>query len=240
MDFALLDTNRATFVAPEPTATATVTATATATATPTATQTAPQPQPAVCRVLAIRINTPTIRVQERGSVTISNAEPNSIIELYAYSRPSTTFRLVREAEAGTDGSATFSNLVPPTNTRLFGLQRGCDRATFGGDDNNPNRTAVINVRTALGLTAIREGRRTYRFEGRLLPQNQRTLVTLYRIDRNGREILSAQDFSNPNNQGIYRIRRVFTGSGTFDFVARTSQTLNNAPGVSNVRPTLIF
>lgn len=123
-------------------------------------------------------------------------------------------------------------VTPGTNTRLF--------AAVTGQTGNESISVVVNVRTALSLSVRRVGVRSYVFEGRLLPRNQATLVSLYRVDSNRREILTGQATSDPSNDSIYRIPRKFTGSGRFNFVARTSQTLINAPGLSNVRPTLIF
>jgi hypothetical protein len=204
----------------------------------------PSPAPGDCRVLDIAANTGTITVGQRGSVTVSGASAGAGVELWAYSnRAGQTQRppyfRARQSAANAAGEVTFGDLLPPTNTRLFGLQSGCDRAQFGGEGRD-GRTAVINVRTAVGLSAFRDGVRDYRFEGRLLPGNQASLVTLYRVDpRTGADILTAQVVSDPST-GVWRIRRQFTGSGRFDFVARTGQTLVNAPGASNVRPTVIF
>jgi len=93
------------------------------------------------------------------------------------------------------------------------------------------------VHTTLSLSAYRDGPLRYHFQGRNLPRTAGQLITLYRLDSQGREIRTAT--TRTSTSGIWRINRRFTGSGTFRFVARTSQTLNNAPGRSNVRLTVI-
>jgi hypothetical protein len=57
------------------------------------------------------------------------------------------------------------------------------------------------------------------------------LITLYRVDSLGQEIRTSNLFTDAS--GIYRVTRTFTGTGTFLFRVRTSQTMNNAAGVSN-------
>jgi hypothetical protein len=97
---------------------------------------------------------------------------------------------------------------------------------------------VQNVATALSLTVVRNAMRDYTFQGRILPRRAGQLITLYRVDTNGREILTAQ--VKTDSTGTWRIRRVFTGSGRFGFIARTGQNLTNVAGSSNLRSTLIF
>jgi hypothetical protein len=94
------------------------------------------------------------------------------------------------------------------------------------------------VHTTLSLSAYRDGVRRYHFQGRNLPRIAGQLITLYRLDRSGREIRTATTYTNTS--GIWRIDRRFTGSGAFKFVARASQTLTNAAGKSNVRLTIIY
>jgi hypothetical protein len=96
---------------------------------------------------------------------------------------------------------------------------------------------VIRVHTTLSLSAYRDGPLRYHFQGRNLPRISGQLITLYRLDRTGREIRTAT--TKTNTSGIWRIDRRFTGAGTFRFVARTSTTLNNAAGKSNIRLTVI-
>ncbi len=187
------------------------------------------PPAAACTVPAtISLDRSTIIATGSAVVTV-RATPNSVIDLFAYSRPSTTFRVARSAELGADGTTTF-RIVPPTNTRLYVQQRGC----------NASPSIVLNVRTQISLDVVRNGVRNYTFSGRLLPARPGGLIaSLYRVTNDGRQILTAQTRANASD-GRYTIVRQFTGSGRFGFVVRTGQDLQNAPGSSNVRSLAVF
>ena len=121
-------------------------------------------------------------------------------------------------------------IKPTTNTRLYARQQGC---TAG-------ESVVLNVRTLLTLTAVRNGTRDYTFSGSALPARAGGLiVSLYRITPDNLQVLTAQTRADATT-GKYSLRRVFTGTGRFGFVVRTGQDLQNAPGASNVRSTLVF
>ncbi|HVE73844.1 MAG TPA: hypothetical protein VNA30_01950 [Mycobacteriales bacterium] len=174
----------------------------------------------------ISISPETITAGRTVTVTVRTT-PNSIVRLFAYSRPSTTYFQARIAEVGADGTAQFI-LTPPTNTRLYAQQQNCPASA----------SIVVNVRTAIGISAVRNGFRNYTFSGGTLPKRPGQLVSLYRVTSTGSEVLTGQDRTDANGRWV--INRVFTGSGRFGFIARTSQDLINAPGASVVRPTLIF
>lgn len=219
-----------------PTATPTATTSPTGTPSPTGTGTPsptgtgnPSPPATACTVPAtVTLAQSTIMATGSAGVTV-RATPNSVVDLFAYSRPSTTFRVVRSATVGTDGSADF-RVVPPTNTRLFAQQRGC----------NAGVSIVLNVRTTLSLSVVRNGTRSYTFSGDSLPARSGGLiVSLYRITNSGSQVLTSQARANTTN-GEYTINRRFTGTGRFGFVVRTGQDLQNAPGSSNVRSLLVF
>ncbi len=204
-------------------------ATPTATASPTATSSPSGPPNAACTVVPVTtLDRDTIIATGSAGVTVKGT-PNSIIDLFAYSRPSTTFRVVRSAEVGNDGTATF-RVVPPTNTRLYAQQRGC----------NAGSSIVLNVRTALSLAVVRNGKRDYTFSGDSLPARTGGLIiSLYRITNSGSQVLTSQVRASSTN-GEWSLRRKFTGTGRFGFVVRTGQDLQNAPGSSNVRSLLVF
>jgi hypothetical protein len=172
-----------------------------------------------------------------GSATVTVREvPNTVVDLFAYTHPSTEYRLVRSATANADGIARFT-IRPPANTRLKAAQReeDCTDPVFGTEP-----SVVLNVRTALTLTAERNGVRDYTFAGDSLPARPGGLiVSLYRVTDSGRQVLTAQDRPDAQN-GEWTINRKFTGTGRFGFVVRTGQDLQNAPGVSNTRSTLIY
>jgi hypothetical protein len=164
---------------------------------------------------------------------VTGAPANSTIDLFAYSRPSSTFRVVRTAQINASGAAAEFRIVPPTNTRVYAQVRGCttDAARF---------SVVLNVRTQLSLNVVRNGTRNYTFSGRALPARTGGLiVSLYRVTASGQQILTSQTRANAST-GSYTIVRQFTGSGRFGFVVRTGQDLQNAPGASNVRSLLVF
>jgi len=156
---------------------------------------------------------------------------SAAVELRCYSRPSTTYFTARTATLSSAGSSDF-RLNPGTNTRCFVRYAGAT-----DNDARNSGSVVQNVSTAMSLTAIRNGRRDYTFQGRILPRRAGQLITLYRVESSGREVLTEQ--IRTDNTGTWRIRRVFTGSGRFGFVARTGQNLTNVAGRSNIRPTVI-
>jgi hypothetical protein len=157
------------------------------------------------------------------------------VQLYCYSRPNTTYRQVRPStlgqgiSVGSAGSLEFT-VFPGTNTRCM--------AQNTSEPASGSNSVVINVHTTLSLSAYRDGVRRYHFRGRNLPRIGGQLITLYRLDRNGREIRAAT--TRPDTSGIWRIDRRFTESGAFRFVARTSRTLTNGAGKSNVRLTIVY
>lgn len=197
-------------------------------ARPSSTSPSTAPPSPACTTATVSLDRTTMMATGSTGLTVRSGA-NSVVDLFAYSRPSTTYRVVRSAEVGADGLARFS-VVPPTNTRLYAQQRDCDAGP----------SVVLNVRTQLSLSAKRNGTRDYTFSGDSLPARQGGLIiSLYRVTDNGRQVLTSQVRANATN-GEWSLRRVFTGEGRFGFVVRTGQDLQNAPGTSNVRSTLIF
>lgn len=180
----------------------------------------------------LSVSPSTIVAGRSAAVRVTNLPPNSVVELYAYTRPSTTYRKVREAEvAGT--STTFPAVVPPRNTRLYAVVQGCPAAS-------QSASVVLNVRTALSLSVKRNGPRSYTFSGDSLPARPGgLLINLYRVTPSGAQVLTAQTRARAVD-GEWTINRRFTGSGRFGFVVRTGQDLQNAAGSSTTRPVLIF
>ena len=172
-----------------------------------------------------------------GSAVVTVRElPNTVVDLFAYTQPSTQYRLVRSERTNKQGVATFT-VLPPANTRLLAAQReeDCTDPVFGIEP-----SAVLNVRTALTLTAVRNGVRDYTFAGDSLPARPGGLiVSLYRVTESGSQVLTAQTRASATS-GDWAINRKFTGSGRFGFVVRTGQDLRNAPGASNTRSTLVY
>jgi hypothetical protein len=163
------------------------------------------------------------------SVVSVHGSPNQAVQLLAYSRPNTSYGVVRNGITDANGDVEF-RVTPGTNTRLYAHYTNGPTAL-------DSASRVIQVHTALSLSAFRDGPLRYHFQGRNLPRRAGQLITLYRIDNRGNEIRTA--ITRTNTSGIWRIDRRFTGSGQFIFVVRTSQTLTNAAGVSNRRLTII-
>ena len=198
----------------------------------------PSPSPTPhrdCRAGArVTLDRDTITATGAAVVTVREV-PHTLVDLYAYTRPSTELRRVRSAMTDAQGVAVFT-VRPPANTRLVAAQReeDCTDPVFGTEP-----SVVLNVRTALTLTAQRHGVRDYTFAGDSLPARPGGLiVSLYRVTDDGRQVLTAQARASATT-GEWELRRRFTGSGRFGFVARTGQDLQNAPGVSNTRSTVV-
>ncbi|MCW2666491.1 MAG: hypothetical protein JWN57_1453 [Frankiales bacterium] len=204
---------------------ATPTVTATPSATPTATTT--------CGTKPVlTLSSTTMSATGATGVSVSGA-PGSTVDLLAYTRPSTSYQVVRSGTVAADGTLAFPALAPPANTRLYARTRGCPA-------NPADDSQVLHVRTTLTLTASRLGAKSYEFSGAALPARPGGLVvSLYRIAADGRQVLAAQTRASATTGG-WTIRRTFTGSGRYGFVVRTGQDLQNAAGASNVRSTLVF
>jgi hypothetical protein len=190
-------------------------------------------------------------VPNQASTVRVHGAPNRAIELYAYSRPSTTYGKVRSGTTNANGDISFS-VTPGGNTRLYAHYAG---ATASSD----SPTTVITVHTSLSLSAYRDGVRKYHFQGTNLPRRAGQLITLYRYakgpnhdqycvptaesdttvkdDGDCKAIITSQAKTGANN--TWRIDRTFTGNGQFYFVVRTSENINNGRGHSNQRLTVI-
>ncbi|MDT7539548.1 MAG: hypothetical protein QOI82_3133 [Actinomycetota bacterium] len=181
-----------------------------------------------CTTASTLLGTALISAMETASVTVTAAR-GSTVDLFAYTRPSTTYTIVRTGVVANNGTVSW-DIRPPRNTRLYAQQRGCA----------PGNQVVLGVRTTLSLAAVRNGTRNYTFSGDSLPARPGGLiVTLYRVNSDGSQVLTAQVRASAST-GEWSLTRVFTGTGTFGFVVRTGQDLQNAPGSSRVRQTMIF
>jgi hypothetical protein len=176
----------------------------------------------------VRLEPTVITAGQRATVHVQ-AGAQQGVELWAYTRPSTAYRQVRTGRTDAAGEATFT-VLPAANTRLYAVASGCA----------PGPSAVLGVRTALSIDATRVGRLTYVFSGDSTPARPGGLVvSLYRVTAEGRQVLTAQTRAD-GQTGQWSIRRVFSGTGTFGFVVRTGADLQNAPGTSRVRRTLVY
>ncbi len=193
---------------------------------PTASRTVAR-QAIPCATAAVTLPSDTITATAKGVVTMA-ATSGTQVDLYAYSRPSTDYAVVRSVTVGKGGTVGVT-VAPGTNTRLYAKQVGCDAGS----------AKVLNVRTALTIAVKRNGARDYTFSGDSLPARAAGLiVSVYRLTSDG-PVLTAQARADGKTGG-WSVRRTFTGTGRFDFVVRTGQDLQNAPGTSNTRSLLVF
>lgn len=145
----------------------------------------------------------------------------SQLELWAYSRPSTTYRLVRTGTV--DRAGTWSTTIrPATNTRMF------VRTRMSGDwVASPNR--AVQIRTAVTLrvsAASSAGRRT--FTGTAGPALAGRLISIYRTGTSGPQLFARV---RTTSTGAYTLT-VTAPRGYAVFDARTAATDRNAAGIS--------
>jgi hypothetical protein len=213
------------FTAPTPSPVASGTASPSATATATATGAAPTRSR-----LQLTTSTPLIRAGTNAELTASGGAPQQSYALRCYTRPSGTYSTARSGAFNTTGAPVHFTLFLGRNTRCF--------IQYAGTTQGASPSVVINVSTVLSLSTVRGGVRTVVFQGRNLPRVAGQLITLYRVDSASNEIRTAN--LKTDASGVFRVRRTFTGAGTFRFRVRTPQTLSNAPGVSNTITVRVF
>ncbi|MCU1693604.1 MAG: hypothetical protein JWM64_2695 [Frankiales bacterium] len=205
---------------PSPSATATVPVTAPPSSSPTPGTTAP----------VVRLERSTITSQESVGVSATTF-PGAVVELLAYSRPSTTYTVVRRGVATQSGTISF--LVGPSgNTRLFVRTRQAD-----GTGSQDSASVVLTVRTSINLKVTRTGTRTYRFTGSTLPKRVNQLVTVFYQAPGGNRVIAAR--ARVSSTGTYNVSRTFTGGGTFTLFTATGTDINNAGNNSNSVRTAI-
>ena len=147
------------------------------------------------------------------------AEPGTTVELLAYSRPSTDFRVVRRTTATSTGAYTFV-VAPQTNTRL--------KVRIGGQE---SESVVVNVRPSISLRTVRTAVRTYTFTGRVRPVRPGQLVSVYAQTSTGDVRVGR---AAVGSDGIWAASHRFTVTGTFGFYAATTADMTSAAGRSPV------
>ena len=242
---------------PTATASATATATASTTASPSAQPTQACPSPA--SNLPVRVNTPVINATGLASVTVTGARPQASIELQGYSQDhhgSVSFAndmtpVDRTGTADANGTITFSDLRPASNTRVRAHETACAYSSAATGQ-------VINVRATETLRVVRNGPNSYTFGGESIPARPGGLiVSLFQVvgescaagtrpaDCPGERFVTqarAQGEGSPG-AGSYRIDVQFPDSDRNTrrlFVVKTGQDAQNAPGRSNTRSLLIY
>jgi hypothetical protein len=137
---------------------------------------------------------------------------------------------VPEGETRTNAWA----LAPTTNTRYSGRFDYQTTCGLYGHGVLPGHT--IDVAPRLTLTAVRDAPRLYTFSG--VATTPGLVLNLYRVSADGSRVLTSQ--ARVTDAQRWSVTRRFSGSGRFGFVVRSGRNMANAPGVSNVRPTLIY
>jgi hypothetical protein len=202
-------------------------------------------------VVTLRVTTKTINATGLASVTVTNAQPNTRVELQGYSQnhngtASFANDITNPDRVGTaddNGAVTFSDLRPGSNTRLRARNGNC---AYSASD-------TINVRTQLSLAVTRTAPRTYAFDVDSIPARPGGLiVSIYRIT--GTRCAAGVEPRNCPGETFVGQTRVSSSNGagrgtfTFDrsyppreqFVLKTGQDAQNYPGRSNVRDLAIF
>jgi hypothetical protein len=173
--------------------------------------------------ITLTTRTPTISAGSTATL-VGKGGANQDYSLQCYTRPSTSYTQARSGSFDNAGDPVTFTLSLGRNTRCF--LRYVTNPTQGASG-----SVVVNVKTVLSLSTVRQGVRKYLFQGRNLPRAAGQLITLYRVDSAGHEIRTSN--LTTDSTGTYRVTRTFTGSGSYRFRVRTSQTNDNAAGVSN-------
>ncbi len=188
-----------------------------ASATPTASTTPSPSGPAQAATPTVDVTPATITAKQKSLVT-GTAQPGAAVELYAYSRPSTDYVLVRSGEADENGDFSFE-VGPSGNTRLYVLSGGV-----------MSETTVLTVRTDLNLKVTRTGTRTYRFTGSTLPKRKGQLVTVFYQPPGGKRVIASR--ARVSSTGTYNVTRTFGSNATYDLFTGTGVDNDNAAGTS--------
>jgi hypothetical protein len=145
------------------------------------------------------------------------AAAGKTVELLAYSRPSTTYSVIRTTTASSTGAYSFS-VRPQTNTRLLVRVDGQQSASV-----------VVGVRPAISLRTVRTGVRSYQFTGRVQPIRVGQIVSVFAQTASGVVLVGR---GRVGDSGIWVATHRFTGTGTFGLFAVTGADIVNAAGRS--------
>ena len=145
------------------------------------------------------------------------AESGSTVQLLAYSRPSTTYNVVRTTTASGTGAYSFV-VSPQTNTRL--------KVSVNGQESD---SIVVGVRTAISLRAVRTAAYTYTFTGQVVPRRPGQLVSVYAHTPSGDRLVGR---GAVGSDGVWRASHRFTVPGSFPLYASTTGDLTNYAGRS--------
>jgi hypothetical protein len=155
-----------------------------------------------------------------------SAEGGSRVDLFASSRPSTTYQLVRSAVVGAGGTTTWQ-LSPSTATRFYATATGPSGRSVA------STSAAVSVAARVSLAGSRTGRLAYRFSGAVVPGRPGVLVALHQRTAGGS--LVPLGSTRTTAGGRWSLPRRFARPGTVTVVARTGADALNAAGTSTAR-----
>jgi hypothetical protein len=125
------------------------------------------------------------------------ARPGSTVQLFAYSRPLTSYRLVRTTT--TSGAGAFSfDVLPTTNTRLYAKN---------ADGESPS--VALEVRSAVTLRMISSAGCGMTGVGSVYPRRLFQAVDVVYVDTAGRAVRAMSTLTD--NRGVYLVGRSFAG-----------------------------
>jgi hypothetical protein len=165
--------------------------------------------------------TPSVEAGQPAQIRV-DAAPGSTVRVFAYSRPSTSYRQVREGVVGPDGAAVFT-VRPGGNTRAYAELVGCGAQSV---------STTMNVRTTMTLAARRLGSRQYLFSGQAVPGRPGQIISLYA----GRTLLAQ---GRTDQRGRYAITRTFQRGARMDLHAFAGRNITADEGRSRTRPTVV-
>jgi hypothetical protein len=184
----------------------------TTTATPTGSATS-SPTPSG---LTLAITPPTI-TKGKAATASGRATAGCTVDLWAYTRPGTTYKRVRSVTASSAGTYSFT-IYPAGNTRAFVRSPGT----------KDSLTDSVDVREVVSIKASKLDTRRYRFAGGIGPAGLQT-ITVYRVS--GSSVVTVGSVAS-DSTGAWQLDHTFGGTGTFTFYAVGTKTQDNAAGTS--------
>ncbi|MCW2673870.1 MAG: hypothetical protein JWP14_2459, partial [Frankiales bacterium] len=172
----------------------------------------------------ITVSPTALNVGQYATVVVHGTAGDAV-QLLAYSRPNTTYGVVRNGTIGSNGTVTFS-VGPRTNTRLFAK-------TAGGS----STSAVISVRPAESLFGTANGK-VGSFHGGIVPGHSGVTVRLFTV-KNGVRSSSPVGTAVTDANGKWTFSRTFAATGPVTFISQTLSDLTSLAGQSN-RITITF
>ncbi|MCW2669021.1 MAG: hypothetical protein JWO27_918, partial [Frankiales bacterium] len=172
----------------------------------------------------ITVSPTALNVGQYATVVVHGTAGDAV-QLLAYSRPSTTYGVVRNGTIGSNGTVTFQ-VGPRTNTRLFAK-------TAGGS----STSAVISVRPAESLFGTATGK-VGSFHGGIVPGHSGVTVRLFTV-KNGVRSSSPVGTAVTDANGKWTFSRTFAATGPVTFISQTLSDLTSLAGQSN-RITVTF